>query len=88
MTISTFKKKDFTYLFMRDREREAETQAKGEEGSLQGARCGIDPGIPRSCPWPKAAAQPLSHPGILTISTFIGLAKHLAIFKYHAKHFT
>ena len=35
------KKKDFIYLFMRytekDREREAETQAEGEAGSMQGA---------------------------------------------------
>ena len=29
--------KDFIYLFMRDTEREAETQAKGEAGSMQGA---------------------------------------------------
>ena len=34
--------KDFIYLFMR--EREAETQAEGEAGSMQGARCGT-----RSC---------------------------------------
>ena len=34
--------KDFIYLFMRDagREREAETQAGGEAGSMQGARRG------------------------------------------------
>ena len=29
-----------TYLFMRDSESKAETQAEGEAGSLQGARCG------------------------------------------------
>ena len=29
--------KDVMYLFMRDREREAETQAEGEAGSMQGA---------------------------------------------------
>ena len=29
--------KDFTYLFMKDTEREAETQAEGEADSLQGA---------------------------------------------------
>ena len=29
--------KDFIYLFMKDREREAETQAEGEAGSIQGA---------------------------------------------------
>ena len=40
-----FFKKDFTYLFMRDTHREAETQAEGEAGSVQGARCvGLDPG--------------------------------------------
>ena len=40
--------KDFIYLFMRDTEREAETQAEGEAGSLRGARHGTqsrDPGI-------------------------------------------
>ena len=36
MAIS-FKKKDFIYLFMRDMQREAETQAEGEAGFLQGA---------------------------------------------------
>ena len=30
---------DFIYLFMRDTQREAETRAEGEAGSLQGARC-------------------------------------------------
>ena len=28
--------KDFIYLFMRDTQREAETQAEGEAGSMQG----------------------------------------------------
>ena len=32
--------KDFIYLFIRDTEREAETQAEGEAGSLLRARCG------------------------------------------------
>ena len=32
--------KDFIYLFMRDTEGEAETQADGEAGSMQGAQCG------------------------------------------------
>ena len=30
--------KHFIYLFMRDTEREAETQAEGEAGSMRGAR--------------------------------------------------
>ena len=37
---SSFLKKIFIYLFMRDTEKEAETQAKGEAGSLWGARLG------------------------------------------------
>ena len=47
---------------MRDteREREAETQAEGEAGSMQR---GLDPGTPGSNPGPKADTQPLSHPG-------------------------
>ena len=51
---------------MRDtqKEREAETPAEGEAGSLQGAQCGTQSGIPGSCPEPKADTQPLSHPGI------------------------
>ena len=32
--------KVFIYLFMRDRDRGAETQAEGEAGSMQGARHG------------------------------------------------
>ena len=49
---------------MRDTEREAETQAEEEIGSLQGARCGTQSRIPGSHPEPKADAQPLSHPGV------------------------
>ena len=45
------------------REREAEIQAEGEAGSLQGARCGTRSQDPGSHPEPKADAQPLSHPG-------------------------
>ena len=48
---------------MRDPEREAETKAEGEAGSLQGTRCGTHPRTPGSQPEPKADAQPLSHPG-------------------------
>ena len=48
----------------RVREREAETQAEGEAGSMQEALCGTDPGTPGSRPEPKTDAQPLSHPGI------------------------
>ena len=50
---------------MRDTEREAETQAEGEAGSLWGPRCGTHPSTPVSVsrPEPKADAQWLSHPG-------------------------
>ena len=34
------------YLFIHDRQREAETQAEGEAGSMQGADAGLDPGTP------------------------------------------
>ena len=49
---------------MRDTKKEAETQAEGEAGPMQGAGWGLDPGTPGSRPEPKADAQPLSHPGI------------------------
>ena len=53
------------YLFMREREREAETKEEGEVGSMPGARhAGLDPGIPGSCPGPKAGAKLPSHQGI------------------------
>ena len=47
------------------REREAETQAEGEAGSMhRGPDVGFDPGSPGSRPGPKAGAKPLRHPGI------------------------
>ena len=49
---------------MRDTEREAETQAEGEAGSVQGARRGAQSRVSRITPW--AGAKPLSHPGIPT----------------------
>ena len=49
----------FYYSFRGDPEREAETQAEGEAGSLQGARL-----IPGSRPEPEEGPQPLSHPGV------------------------
>lgn len=51
------------YLFMRDTEKDAETQAEGEVGFLQGAPHGLSPGDPGSRPELKAEAQSLSHPG-------------------------
>ena len=43
---------------------EAETQAEGEAGSVQGARYGTRSWLPGSRPGPRADAKPLSHPGI------------------------
>ena len=46
--------KDFIHLFIRDTQREAETQAEGEAGSLQEPDGGLDPRTPGSWPKPKA----------------------------------
>ena len=47
------------------REREAETQAEGEAGSMhREPDVGFHPGSPGSRPGPKAGAKPLHHPGI------------------------
>ena len=47
------------------REREAETQAEGEAGSMhREPDVGFDPGFPGLRPGPKAGAKPLCHPGI------------------------
>ena len=46
-------------------EREAETQAEGEAGSMhREPDVGFDPGSPGLRPGPKAGAKPLGHPGI------------------------
>ena len=59
----------FKFLFIHDRhtvrEREAETQAEGEAGSMhREPDVGFDPGSPGSRPGPKAGAKPLRHTGI------------------------
>ena len=52
-------------MIVTEREREAETQAEGEAGSMHwDPNVGFDPGSPGSRPGPKAGAKPLSHPGI------------------------
>ena len=48
---------------MRDREREAEKQAEGEVGSIQGARRGTQSRISRIMPWAEGCTKPLSHLG-------------------------
>ena len=55
----------FIYGSHTEREREAETQAEGEAGSMhREPDVGFDPGFPGSRPGPKAGAKPLRHPGI------------------------
>ena len=44
-----------------DREREAETQAEGEAGSMQGAQCGTRSQDSKITPWAEGGAKPLSH---------------------------
>ena len=52
-------------MIVTEREREAETQAEGEAGSMhREPDVGFDSGSPGSCPGPKAGAKPLRHPGI------------------------
>ena len=52
-------------MIVTEREREAETQAEGEAGSMhREPDVGFDPGSPGSHPGPKAGAKPLRHPGI------------------------
>ena len=62
----TFLKKDFIYLFMRERERERQRHRQREEaGSMhRELDVGFDPGSPGSRPGPKAGTKPLRHPGI------------------------
>ena len=52
-------------MIVTETEREAETQAEGEAGSMhREPDVGFDPGSPGSRPGVKAGAKPLRHPGI------------------------
>ena len=58
-------------MIVTEREREAETQAEGEAGSMhREPDVGFDPGSPGSRPGPKAGAKPLRHPGIPQFDSF------------------
>ena len=48
---------------MRDKEREAETQAEGEAGSMQGLQGGTRSQDSRIMPWAEVGANLLSYPG-------------------------
>ena len=71
--------KDFIYLFMRDTHREAETQAEGEAGSMQGAQRGTWSRVSRIRPWAEGGAKPLSHPGCPSIF-LLENGHHIVIF--------
>ena len=52
-------------MIVTERERETETQAEEEAGSMhREPDVGFDPGSPGSRPGLKAGAKPLHHPGI------------------------
>ena len=50
----------FMYSRVTQTEREAETQAEGEAGSINGVRLGP---VSRVTPWIEGGAKPLRHPG-------------------------
>ena len=56
---------------MRNIHREAETQAEGEAGSMQGARRGTQSWFFR--PWAEGGAKPLSHPPAQQCSSKLNL---------------
>ena len=62
---------------MYEREREAETQAEGEAGSMQGARHGTRSRVSRITPWAEGSAKPLSHPGCPTVAFLFCLRFYL-----------
>ena len=63
--MTSFFKKDFIYLFMRDTEREKQRHRQREkQAPCREPDVGLDPGTPGWCPELKADAKPLSHPGI------------------------
>ena len=49
---------------MKDTDREAETQAEREEGSMQGAERGTRSRVSRIIPWAEGGAKPPSPPGL------------------------
>ena len=58
------------YLFIHEKHREAETQAEGEAGSMQGVQCRTRSPDVGSCPEPKEDAQPRSHPSVPLVLFF------------------
>uniref|UniRef100_A0A8C0T484 glutathione transferase n=3 Tax=Canis lupus TaxID=9612 RepID=A0A8C0T484_CANLF len=58
---------------MRDTHTKAETQAEGEAGSMQGARCGTRSQVSRITPWAKGSRSTAEPPGLpnTTCSLFV-----------------
>ena len=81
MSLAIFKK--ILFIYSRETQREAETQAEGEAGSLQGARPGTQSLVSRFTPWAEGGAKPLSYLGCPIISYlnfyvfFEGIFTHL-----------
>ena len=71
---------------MRDTEREAETPAEGEAGSMQGAQCGTRSQDLGSRPERKAGAKPLSHPGIPYTQLLRSILTPQAWLRYASSH--
>ena len=60
-----FLKNFYLFMIVTQNEREAETQAEGEAGSMhREPNVGLDPRSPGLRPGPKAGAKLLRHPGI------------------------
>ena len=58
-------------MIVTEREKEAETQAEGEAGSIhREPDVGTRSGSPGLGPGPKAGAKPLRHPGIPSVAFF------------------
>ena len=75
-------------MIVTEREREAETQAEGEAGSMhREPDVGFDPESPGLRPGPKAGAKPLRHPGIPNNTLILGdLNTTLSTIDRYSKH--
>ena len=66
-----------------EREREAETQAEGEAGSMQGAQRGTGSWVSRVRPRAEGSTKPLSHPGcpnqVLLVFPYLSEWHHIPV---------
>ena len=77
-------------MIVTEREREAETQAEGEAGSMhREPDVGFDPGSPGSRSGPKAGTKLLRHPGIPKVETLItDFRSFFLIYAFNYTHFS